>query len=362
MKSSPHSGGVAIVVAVYNNEESILDVLSGLVPCGLPVIVVDDGSDDGTTELLDRWSDRSADPPCRVCRLEVNQGKAAAMQAGFAWARELGFTHALTFDADGQHDADRIPDFLEVLGHEGPDVLVLGSREPLAESYPLRNRIGRATSNLAIRAQCGVAHGDVPCGMRLYPLDAVEAVRCISGRYAWEEEFITRAVWAGFKVRSVVIPSIYAPYGERKSHYRFGRDWTEGIAVYLWLLLVSLLPTLRPAALRRNLHGLVRFPSLRAGTAMGVRTERCYLVAWCFGIIVLSLLAPWLPGSWIVLGLIFWGGVAWHGSAWFVALALAGYALGAFVGGVYGLLVPVLALVLAITLLMPAGRRVPATG
>jgi glycosyltransferase involved in cell wall biosynthesis len=361
MNSTPHSEGVAIVVAVYNNVESILDVLSRLRPCGLPVIVVDDGSDDGTTEVLERWSDRESEPPCRVCRLEVNRGKAAAMQAGFDWARELDFTHALTFDADGQHDPDRIPAFLEALDASGPDVLVLGSREPLATDYPLRNRVGRATSNLAIRAQSGIALGDVPCGMRIYPLAAVESVRCISGRYAWEEEFITRAVWAGYRVESVVIPSIYAPYGERRSHYRFGRDWTEGIAVFLWLLLCSLVPSPRPSAWRRHLRGLFRFGGI-AGGSMAERTERAWLVSWLVGIIPLSLLAPVLPLPGVMIALMVWCGIAWNGVGWLLGAAVVGYSLGAFVGGFIGLVVPVLALLCAITLVLRTGRRVPAIG
>ena len=347
----PPSQGVVVVVAVYNNVESILDVLSQLKGSGLPVIVVDDGSDDGTSEVIESWADREGAPSCRSCRLEVNSGKAAAMRQGFRWARELDYTHALTFDADGQHDASRIPEFLAELDRSGPDVLVIGSREPLVRDYPLRNLVGRLTSNLAIRAQCGVALGDVPCGMRIYPLEAVEAVRCLSGRYAWEEEFITRAAWAGFGVRSVRIPSIYAPYGERKSHYRFKRDWPEGIAVYLWLLLCSLFPALQRESLARNLTGSIRCGGF-FGATMAARTERTYLIAWMMGILTLSLLAPVLPLPWLALILILWFGLAWHGSVWLVGAALAGYWLGAFGTTPSALVIPTLALVAGILLIM----------
>ena len=361
MMPTPHSGGVAIVVAVYNNHESILDVLSRLEPCGLPVIVVDDGSDDGTGDLLDRWEARETDPPCRVCHLAVNRGKAGAMDAGFKWARELGFNHVLTFDADGQHDPARIPAFLDALEASGPNVLVVGSREPLARNYPIRNRIGRATSNLAIRAQSGVAHGDVPCGMRLYPLEAIERVRCISGRYAWEEEFITRAVWSGVPVRSVVIPSIYAPYGARKSHYRFGRDWTEGIVVFIWLLLCSLVPSTRPRSWRRSLIGL--FTQQRfTGGSMAARTERLYLVWWMLGIILVSLAGPLLPLPWLVLLVIFWCGVAWHGSVVLVGAAIAGCLLGTHGEGWWPWLIPTLATFAGCGLLLTNRSAPPATG
>jgi glycosyltransferase involved in cell wall biosynthesis len=346
---------VVVVVAVYNNVESILDVLSQLKGAGLPVIVVDDGSDDGTTEEIQAWADREGAPTCRVCRLEVNSGKAAAMRQGFKWARELDYTHALTFDADGQHDASRIPAFLEELDRSGPDVLVVGSREPLVRDYPLRNLVGRLTSNIAIRTQCGIALGDVPCGMRIYPLDAVENVRCLSGRYAWEEEFITRAVWAGFRVSSVRIPSIYAPYGERKSHYRFKRDWPEGIAVYLWLLLCSLVPDLRPKSLARNLKGLSG-SAVFLRTGMAARTERAYLIGWMIGILTLSLLAPVFPLPWLALVLIFWVGLAWHGSVWLVGAALVGYWLGAFGTNPAALVVPTLGLLVGILLIITGMR------
>ncbi|MDG2029484.1 MAG: glycosyltransferase family 2 protein [Phycisphaerales bacterium] len=351
----PSSRGVVAVVAVYNNVESILDVLSQLKGADLPVIVVDDGSDDGTTEVIQSWTDREGAPTCRVCRLEVNSGKAAAMRQGFKWARELDYTHALTFDADGQHDASCIPAFLAELDRLGPDVLVVGTREPLVRDYPLRNLVGRLTSNLAIRAQCGVTLGDVPCGMRIYPLDAVEKVRCLSGRYAWEEEFITRAAWAGCRVSSVRIPSIYAPYGERKSHYRFKRDWPEGIAVYLWLLLCSLVPNLRPKSLVRNLRGASGSLGF-LGVTMAARTERTYIIAWMIGIMALSLLAPVLPWPWVALVLILWVGFAWHGSVWLVGAALAGYWLGAFGTNPAALVVPTVGLLVGILLVITGMR------
>ena len=308
-------------MAVYNNASTILQVLAGIEETGMPIIVVDDGSDDGTTQALEEWSGVDMDPPRRTCRLAVNSGKAAAMRAGFDWARELGYTHALTFDADGQHDHSRIGAFLELLDAKGPDLLVVGSREPLARGYPLRNKAGRLLSNLAIRAHCGVSHGDVPCGMRIYPLARVAATRCISGRFAWEEEFITRAAWAGVDVGSVRIPSVYAPAGKRQSHYVFKRDWTEGIAIYTWLLLVALVPSMpRSGVVARHLRSLLAPTVSPFAGDMAGRTELLFLGASLLLAIVIFVLP--LPASLPVVAVIAWIGLAWNVHVVMIALMI----------------------------------------
>ena len=319
---------VVVIVAVYNNVSSILGVLDELAQSELPIIVVNDGSDDGTADVLDGWSKTERGSGNHVCHLAANKGKAAALRAGFDWAHELSFTHGLTFDADGQHDASRIEAFLQQLDKRGPDVLIVGTREPLARKYPIRNRIGRFMSNLAIRAQCGVGHGDVPCGMRIYPVQRVRSVRCISGRFAWEEEFITRAVWAGCSVGSVQIPSIYAPKGERQSHYKFRRDWTEGIAIFVWLLLISLLPSIKPGAWCRHARLFLMSRNAPFFKPMSLRTEWLFLAASFFVLAVALLLL--LPFSWVVVIMIVWLGLAWHMSGVVMALMLGVSVVGLF--------------------------------
>jgi hypothetical protein len=74
--------------------------------------------------------------------------------------------------------------------------------------------------------------------MRLYPLAMTRTLRCISGRYAWEEEAIIRLVWAGASVQQVEIPVIYRDAAVAPSHYQFRRDWTEGALVLVFSILV----------------------------------------------------------------------------------------------------------------------------
>ncbi|MBL9141119.1 MAG: glycosyltransferase family 2 protein, partial [Phycisphaerae bacterium] len=222
---------VVAIVPLYNHAESVVDVLKAIHAQGLEAIVVDDGSTDGGDGEVSRWM-LDAGSGGHLIRTARNRGKAAALLTAFRAARDLGATHAITVDADGQHDCTRIPEFIRA-AQSAPigRVLVLGNRRPIPTSYPLARLTGRMLSGLAIRSACGAVVGDAACGMRLYSLDAALEVRCLGGRYAWEEEMIIRSAWSGTQLAQVEIPVIYHAAGSTRSHYRFGRDWTEGTLV-----------------------------------------------------------------------------------------------------------------------------------
>ena len=222
------------IVPVYNHALTVTDVLAGVHAQGLYVIVVDDGSTDSGANIVLEWL--NANPASgELIRLGKNQGKAAALLAGFAAADRFGATHALTIDADGQHDCARIATFLQAVPAQGADqTLVLGDRRALPLNYPTARLLGRFLSGLAVRAACGAIVGDAACGMRVYPVAMIRTLRCQSGRYAWEEEAVIRLVWAGAQVQQVEIPVIYRPASIAPSHYQFKRDWTEGTMVLVW--------------------------------------------------------------------------------------------------------------------------------
>lgn len=218
------------IIPLFNHARTIVEVLDAIALHGLPIIVVDDRSSDDGAARVEQWMVRH--PNCTLVRLERNQGKARALIEGMSTARELGCTHAITLDADGQHDASRIPAFIAAAdGMSQPPSLILGSRLPLPASYPLARLCGRTLSGLAVRAATGRTIGDAACGMRLWPIAQTLSTPARSGRYAWEEEMIIRLAWAGATTKEVTIPVIYRPRAIGPSHYRFGRDWPEGIAV-----------------------------------------------------------------------------------------------------------------------------------
>jgi glycosyltransferase involved in cell wall biosynthesis len=228
---------VVAIIPLYNHGNTVIEVVQGAQAAGLEVLVVDDGSTDGGDSHVQAFFDRNGGG--WLVRGGRNQGKAHALLAGMREAQASGASHVLTMDADGQHDCAAIPRFLECVDEEL--TLVLGDRRPIPRTYPLARLCGRTLSSLAVRAACGQSVGDAACGMRVYPVSVTMRLGCISGRYAWEEEAIIRLAWRGVRVRQVVIPVIYRSASVARSHYRFLRDWPEGIAVLALCVIIRAL-------------------------------------------------------------------------------------------------------------------------
>jgi hypothetical protein len=218
-----------VIVPLHDHGGTVCKVLDGILESGLHTVVIDDGStDDGPARVGD-WIARNPGQ-CSLIRLGVNRGKAAAILRGLDEAVGIGAKVAITIDADAQHDPAFLGAFEQASAGHDP-TLVLGNRGPITSTYPLARLVGRTLSGLAVRAACGADVNDAACGFRAYPIDLARQVRCLSGRYAWEEEIIARMIWLGVNVREVPLPVIYHQRSRARSHYRFARDWPEGLLV-----------------------------------------------------------------------------------------------------------------------------------
>lgn len=236
----------AVVAPTYNNARTLRAVLDALAANGLPVIAVNDGSSDETTAILKDWLAAASHelPERHVVSHKTNRGKAQAMASGFQRARELGFTHALTIDTDGQHDVADVSPMID-LASSHTESLVVGAR-PTAGGYPIGSRIGRVISNLLIWIECGVRVDDSQCGLRVYPLARLAMVPTFADRFGFETEVITRFAWAGGDVRQLPIRCIYEVPGGRTSHFRPWRDSFSASVMHARLLLRSALPWTTP--------------------------------------------------------------------------------------------------------------------
>ncbi len=230
-----------VVAPSYNNAGTVCSVLDRVLALDLPLIVVNDGSTDPTAGLLAEWVRRHPGAPVRVLTHPVNRGRAMALRTAFAEAGRLGYTHAATIDTDARLDPEQIPALLEAARRE-PDALVLGWRDERSGDYPSQRRMGRRFGNLGIRMECGLRVRDSQCGLRVYPLRLVNDVRCRAGRFGYESEIITRAVWAGFAIVEQQVHCHYPPDRQRVSHYGLWRDTLRMLGTHGRLMGRALIP------------------------------------------------------------------------------------------------------------------------
>ncbi|HBP22314.1 MAG TPA: hypothetical protein DEA08_31595, partial [Planctomycetes bacterium] len=165
-----------------------------------------------------------------------NRGKGAALRAGFAAARRLGFSHAISLDADGQHLPADLPAFLGAIARE-PGALVLGERDLVRAGAGWGSRSGRRISNAWFRLLSGGQRlSDTQTGFRAYPLASLAALELSGERYELEVEVLAKAAWAGVPLRTIPIRVRYFRGAERISHMGLA-DFARISAAWLGLLL-----------------------------------------------------------------------------------------------------------------------------
>ncbi|KVZ20993.1 acyltransferase [Burkholderia ubonensis] len=205
---------VCIVIPIYNHRDAIGGTLARLAVHGLPIIVVDDGSDAATRQTLAALAAQYAD--CMtLLSLPVNGGKGAAVMAGLRAARAQGHTHAIQIDADGQHDAADVPAFVAA-AQAAPDAVILG-RPRFDHSVPKARLYGRYLTHVWVWIETlSLDIPDAMCGFRLYPLDAVcRLIDAVSmpTRMDFDSEILVRLHWRGLAFRTIPTRVVYPADG-----------------------------------------------------------------------------------------------------------------------------------------------------
>lgn len=172
----------------------------------LPVLVVDDGSSDDTL-LHARASG------VEVLEQKPNQGKGAALRAGFRLALKRGYDAVITLDADGQHDPCEIPAFIQAFASQ-PSDLIIGARE--FSQMPAARRMGNSLGRKLFSWAMGADIPDNQSGYRLISRQLIEKILTSQQQgYEFEVEMIAVCVREGLRLSWVPIRTIY---GEEKSH------------------------------------------------------------------------------------------------------------------------------------------------
>lgn len=240
-----------VLVPVYNHEHAIGAMVDAILAHPVPCLLVDDGS---TPECATVLRDIAAANAGRISlvRLPENRGKGGAIMAGFVEASRLGYTHALQIDADGQHDARCIPQFL-TLAEAQPETVVCGY--PIYDDSVPRLRLwARHLTHIWVWINSlSFAVRDSMCGLRVYPLPAVMALMHearLGRRMEFDPEVMVRLVWRGVRVVNLPTPVTYPADGV--SHFRAWRDnvLISGMHTRLFFGMLWRLPRLMARKLR----------------------------------------------------------------------------------------------------------------
>ena len=206
---------VCVIVPAYGEERRIGGVVGGIREYCRDVVVVDDGSKDGTGAA-------AREAGATVLQHIRNRGKGMALCTGFAWAREEGFDAAITMYADGRHAAEDIPAFLAMHARTGAKAIVGNRREKSRTERWMSKRLSKIMRQWV---------PDTQCGFRLYAREAFPetAPGRWERRFAAESAELVRLALAGMRIESVEVRTIY---GDERSKIRPVRD-----AVRFWWML-----------------------------------------------------------------------------------------------------------------------------
>ncbi|KFB99307.1 glycosyl transferase/lysophospholipid acyltransferase [Trabulsiella guamensis ATCC 49490] len=186
-----------VVIPCYNHGAMMSRVLARLAPLDLPCIIVDDGSDDATRQVLETLA--AHHPTLTLIRLTQNAGKGTAVICGLQAAHNAGFTHAVQVDADGQHAIEDIPELL-ALSSRYPGALISG--QPLYDdSIPRARLYGRWVTHIWVWIETlSLQLKDSMCGFRVYPIAPTLSLASrvsLGKRMDFDTEVMVRLYWQG---------------------------------------------------------------------------------------------------------------------------------------------------------------------
>jgi dolichol-phosphate mannosyltransferase len=201
-------GRVAVVIPTYNERDN-LEPIVGRLRTAVPaahILVVDDGSPDGTGEIADKLA--AADAHVHVLHRAGKSGLGTAYIAGFTWGLEHGYGVLVEHDADGSHDPADLPKMLTAL--EDAD-LVIGSRYVpggTVVNWPRSREVLSRGANVYVRLMLGIGVHDATAGFRAYraaTLRAIDLHQVESQGYCFQVDLTLRTAEQGFRIREVPI-------------------------------------------------------------------------------------------------------------------------------------------------------------
>jgi glycosyltransferase involved in cell wall biosynthesis len=233
------------VIPVYRHGATLEAVVKSLLPYNFPIIVVDDGNDEENRALISGVAEKYS--LVTVVTREKNGGKGRAMISGIRKADEMGLTHILQLDSDGQHDAGKCERFME-LSRQNPEAIICGC--PEYEKDAPKSRVnGRKFANgwiHLVTLSCDIK--DAMIGFRIYPvapfISMLKHTLYIDGRMGFDIEVLVRQYWRGVPVISEPVKVFYPADGISNYNYFTDTLRVSGTYARLCLGLVPRIPVL----------------------------------------------------------------------------------------------------------------------
>ena len=223
-----------VILPTYNNELTLCRVIDGVLNYTNNIIVINDGSTDNTSLLLENY------PNIEIIHKPKNTGKGSTLKMGFQRSTSLGFEYAITLDTDGQHYPDDIPNFVNSLYESlNKNILIIGDRNMNNADVFAQSAKGNRVSTFWMYTTTGLRLNDSQSGFRLYPVKEMHTIRFLNStkKFEFEIEAIVKSFWSGIDIKHVPINVLYDPE-ERVSHFRPFRDISRMVVLYTWFLLV----------------------------------------------------------------------------------------------------------------------------
>ncbi len=210
-----------IIIPAFNANRSLPLLLAQIREItDLPILIVDDGSDQPV--------DAGHIPvDTEVLRIDDNSGKGYALISGFRYARKMGYSHAITMDADLQHPVDGISGFLSF--SEDIDI-VIGVRD-FSKGMPIHRRLSNILTSKALSVLTGKNIPDSQCGFRRYRVDSVLKYDYDETGFIFESEVIIKMLKTG-RMKLDLLP-IQTVYGSENSHIRHVSDTLDFIKLIM---------------------------------------------------------------------------------------------------------------------------------
>jgi len=192
---------IGVLICAYNEEKHIRKVVGKCLKYLKDVIVVNDGSSDGTLEELRKTR-------ALIISYKKNRGKGYALKKGFGYGRKNGFDYLILMDGDGQHDPAELPKFLKAIKLELPD-LVVGCRTKRHSDMPYVRRFSNFSTSVLLSAKGRKWVKDTQSGYRAIKLSYLKNLKLKRTRYDLESEMLMKMMKQKAKIKCIGIKTIY---------------------------------------------------------------------------------------------------------------------------------------------------------